>query len=274
MGMLLPYQRMSTHPVAMVTGASRGIGRAIATELARHGHAVVVNYRSNADAAAEVVAEINAAGAEGIAVAADVACASARDQLVDAVLERFGRLDVLVNNAGIAPIGTIESTSTAQWRAVLNVHLDGTFFGCRAALPLMIASGGGSIINMSSTAALVGISPYLAYSAAKGGIRSMTKSIAVHCREQRNGVRCNSIHPGSIDTPMVHHALEQLAGLDLPGAADPEATRRALGIGEPNDVANLVLFLASDEAKHLNGAELVVDNGDTLAQAPPPGGAS
>jgi 3(or 17)beta-hydroxysteroid dehydrogenase len=131
----------------------------------------------------------------------------------------------------------------------------------------MAASGGGTIINMSSTAALVGISPYLAYSAAKGGIRAMTKSIAMYCREQKNRIRCNSIHPGSISTPMVHNALETLSGIRLMDQTDPEATRKAMGIGEPVDVANMVLFLASDESKHINGAELVIDNGDTIGQS-------
>jgi 3(or 17)beta-hydroxysteroid dehydrogenase len=117
---------------------------------------------------------------------------------------------------------------------------------------------------MSSTAALVGISPFLAYSAAKGGIRSMTKSIAVHCRTRKYGIRCNSIHPGSISTPMVHAALEATSGLKMMESENPEATRLALGIGEPDDVANMVVFLASDESKHITGAELVIDNGDTI----------
>ena len=172
---------------------------------------------------------------------------------------------MLVNNAGIAIVADIEQTTTQQWRDTLRVHLDGTFFGCHHAIPAMRESGGGSIVNMSSTAALVGIAPYLAYSAAKGGIRSMTKSIAAHCKAQGLPIRCNSVHPGSIHTPMVEHALSTLAGVDLAGAENPEAMRRALGIGEPLDVANMVLFLASDESKHVNGAEFVVDNADTVA---------
>jgi 3(or 17)beta-hydroxysteroid dehydrogenase len=177
-------------------------------------------------------------------------------------------LDVLVNNAGIAHIANIESASTDQWHDILRVHLDGTFFGCRSAIPEMTKSGSGSIINMSSIAALVGLSSYLAYSTAKGGIRSMTKSIAIYCREQKNNIRCNSIHPGSISTPMVHAALETLSGINLMEQEDPEATRKAMGIGEPLDVANMVLFLASEESKHVNGAELVIDNGATVAQMP------
>jgi 3(or 17)beta-hydroxysteroid dehydrogenase len=117
---------------------------------------------------------------------------------------------------------------------------------------------------MSSTAALVGIPDYLAYSAAKGGIRSMTKAIAIHCRRQRYGIRCNSVHPGSINTPMVQEALRELMDVDLNAAEDPERLRRKLGVGEPDDVANMVTFLLSDQSKHINGAEMVVDNGDTV----------
>jgi 3(or 17)beta-hydroxysteroid dehydrogenase len=117
----------------------------------------------------------------------------------------------------------------------------------------------------------VGIAPYLAYSAAKGGIRSMTKSIAAYCRSRRNGVRCNSVHPGSIDTPMVHAALAGLGGPSPDGPRFSEEVRQELGIGEPSDVAQLVLFLASEESKHITGAEMVIDNGDTAFQVSGPG---
>ena len=156
-------------------------------------------------------------------------------------------------------------TTTEVWRRTLGVHLDATFFGCRAALPAMKKRGGGSIINMSSTAALVGISPYFAYSAAKGGIRSLTKSVAVYCRERKNGIRCNSVHPGSIDTPMVEAALEGLKNVNLKTNRDRDAARIALGLGEPDDVAYAVLFLASDESKHVTGAEWVIDNADSVS---------
>ena len=247
--------------VAIVTGGASGLGKADALRLAEEG-ALVILTDIDADAGAEV-----AAACGGEFVLQDVGEESSWSSLVDRVTATYGRLDVLVNNAGIAPIANIETTTTEQWRETLRVHLDGTFFGCRHCLPAIAESGGGSIINMSSTAALVGISPYLAYTAAKGGIRSMTKSIAAYCREQENGIRCNSLHPGSISTPMVHTALEELVGLKLMEQDDPEATRIALGIGKPEDVANLVLFLASDESAHINGTELVIDNGDTTRQS-------
>ena len=144
----------------------------------------------------------------------------------------------------------------------LAVHLDGTYFGCQAGIKLMKASGGGSIVNMSSTAALIGIPDYLAYSAAKGGIRSMTKAIAVHCRREKLGIRCNSVHPGSINTPMVQNAVKQLMNIDLDDSA--EKKRKAMGIGEPRDVAHMVVYLLSDDSKHVNGTELVIDNADTV----------
>ena len=183
---------------------------------------------------------------------------------VAAAEREYGALHVVFNNAGIAIIANVVQTTTEIWRRTLAVHLDGTFFGCRQAIPAMKQGGGGSIINMSSTAALVGVPPYFAYSAAKGGIRSLTKAIAIDCRQRKNGIRCNSVHPGSIDTPMVHAALEALRNIKLQEEQDREAARIAMGLGEPNDVAYMVLFLASDESKHVTGAEMVVDHGDTV----------
>jgi len=245
--------------VAIVTGAASGLGEADARLLAAEGARVIMTDL-NETVGRAIAEEI---GADFFTQ--DVSDEDRWSALIDDVMQRHARLDILVNNAGIAIIADIEQTSTRIWRRTLAVHLDGTFFGCRAALPAMKQSGGGSIINMSSTAALVGIPPYFAYSAAKGGIRALTKSLAVHCRQQRNGVRCNSVHPGSHDTPMVEAALEGLQDVKLAEAADRESTRIKLGLGEARDVANLVLFLACDESKHVNGAELVIDNADSIA---------
>lgn len=247
--------------VIIVTGAASGLGKADAERLAEEGARLVLTD-IDADAGRAVADECDA-----LFVAQDVGEEASWATLIETTLAKFGRLDGLVNNAGIAHVANIEAETTEGWHRIQRVHLDGTFFGCRAAIPAMAKSGGGSIINMSSTAALIGISAYLSYSAAKGGIRSMTKAIAMHCREQKNGIRCNSVHPGSISTPMVHGALETLTGLRLMEQEDPEATRKAMGIGEPVDVANMVLFLASDEAKHVSGAEFVVDNADTIGMS-------
>jgi 3(or 17)beta-hydroxysteroid dehydrogenase len=244
--------------VILITGAASGLGLADARLLTKEG-AQVVMTDVNRDVGEAVARELGA-----VFLHHDV---SDEKQWLDVMAEvetRYGRLNGIVNNAGVAPIANIETTSTEVWRKTFAIHLDGTFFGCREAVKLMKPSGGGSIVNMSSTAALVGIPAYLAYSAAKGGIRSMTKAIAVHAKNQKLGIRCNSVHPGSISTPMVHGALESLLGIDLPGADDPEAKRVEMGIGEPNDVAQMILYLMSDESKHVNGAELVIDNADTI----------
>lgn len=244
--------------VVLITGAASGLGLADARALVAEGAHVVMTDID--EAAGNAAAE--ALGARFLHQ--DVSDEAGWAHVMETIEAHHGRLDALVNNAGIAPIADIEHTSTEVWRRTLAVHLDGTFFGCRAAIPLMKASGGGSIVNMSSTAALVGIPPYLAYSAAKGGIRSMTKAIAIHARQQKLGIRCNSVHPGSISTPMVHSAVRALMDIDMTAGDDPEATRRAMGIGEPDDVAHMIVFLVSDESKHVNGAELVIDNGDTV----------
>lgn len=245
--------------VVIVTGAASGLGAADARLLAAHGARVVmtdINEAAGRALAGQIGAEF---------VRQDVTDEGAWGDLIAEVVRRHGRLDGLVNNAGIAPIANIETTTTEVWRRTLAVHLDAAFFGCKHAVAAMKTTGGGSIVNMSSTAALIGLGEYLAYSAAKGAIRSLTKSVAIHCRAKRYGIRCNSLHPGSISTPMVHAALESHMGLKLMEQPDPEATRRKLGLGEPDDVAYLVLYLISDESKHVTGAELVVDNGDTVS---------
>ncbi len=245
--------------VLIVTGAASGLGAADARLLAGHGARVVmtdINEAAGRALAHEIGADF---------VRQDVTDEDGWRDLIAEVVRLHGRLDGVVNNAGIAPIANIETTSTEVWRKTLAVHLDATFFGCRYAIAAMKTTGGGSIVNMSSTAALIGLGEYLAYSAAKGAIRSLTKSVAIHCRAHKYGIRCNSVHPGSISTPMLHAALESHMGLRLMAQPDPEATRRKLGIGEPNDVAYLVLYLLSDESKHVTGAELVVDNGETVS---------
>lgn len=245
--------------VVIVTGAASGLGAADARMLAAEG-AQVIMTDINVDTGTAIARDIGATF-----FPQDVAAESSWPALMAMVEQRYGRLDALVNNAGVGIIGNIETTTTATWRTTMAIHLDGTFWGCQAAIELMKKTGGGSIINMSSTAALVGIPAYLAYSAAKGGIRAMTKAIAIHCKQQQLGIRCNSVHPGSISTPMVHHALKTLVGVDLAAHPDPEKIRKELGVGEPSDVAYMIVYLVSDESKHINGAEMVIDNGDTVA---------
>ena len=242
--------------VVLITGAASGLGLADAQVLTEQGARVVMSD-IDAERGGDLAAQIGA-----MFLRQDVADESRWAEVMEVVQAEYGRLDGIVNNAGIAPIADIETTTTDMWRKTLAIHLDGTYFGCRAAIKLMKESGGGSIVNMSSTAALVGIPDYLAYSAAKGGIRAMTKAIAVHCRRAKLRIRCNSVHPGSINTPMVQNALKQLMDIDLDGNA--EKKRKAMGIGEPRDVAHMVVYLLGDESKHVNGTEMVIDNADTV----------
>ena len=242
--------------VVLITGAASGLGLADAQVLTEQGARVVMTD-IDAERGGDLATQIGA-----MFLPQDVADEARWAEVMEVVQAEYGRLDGIVNNAGIAPIADIETTTTDMWRKTLAIHLDGTYFGCRAAIKLMKESGGGSIVNMSSTAALVGIPDYLAYSAAKGGIRAMTKAIAVHCRRAKLRIRCNSVHPGSINTPMVQNAVKQLMDIDLDD--DAEKKRKAMGIGEPRDVAHMVVYLLGDESKHVNGTEMVIDNADTV----------
>lgn len=244
--------------VAVVTGAGSGLGAAEARLLAREGAQVVVTDIDSG------TGEMVAQEIGGLFFEQDVSDETSWTTLIETVQSQFGRLDILVNNAGIAVVADIEATTTEIWRRVLSIHLDAAFFGCQHAIPLMRDSGGGSIINTSSTAALKGLAPYLAYSAAKGGIRSLTKSVAHHCKIKGYGIRCNSIHPGGIETPLMREATSRASDGKKVDPKEAERRRRKVDLGQPEDVANLVLFLASDESKHMNGAELVLDNGATI----------
>jgi 3(or 17)beta-hydroxysteroid dehydrogenase len=174
----------------------------------------------------------------------------------------LGGLHVLVNNAGIVVARSIEDTSAEELRRVLAVNVEGVFFGCKHALPAMNASGGGSIVNLSSTAGLVGTPPFAAYSASKGAVRLLTKTVAAHCLALGYPIRCNSIHPGGMDTPMVKGLGGSFAGAG-PSTLAVMAKMQGGPAGQPEDVANLALFLASDESRHLNGAEIAIDAGLT-----------
>ena len=243
--------------VAIITGGASGLGLASARRLAEEGAVVVI---------ADIDAEQGRAAAGGIPGARfepfDVTAEQNWIALVDQVVADHGRLDVLMNNAGIVRLASIEETTEEMWRQINAVGTDGTFFGCKHALRVMKEAGSGSIINMCSTASIQGMPGVFAYSASKSAIRGMTKSIAVLSAQNGYGVRCNSIHPGNMATPMLRGVQEVVRGRD-PAAAE---AMEKVWVGDPVDVANMVLFLASDESRAVNGAALVVDNTATITE--------
>jgi 3(or 17)beta-hydroxysteroid dehydrogenase len=244
--------------VAIVTGGAMGLGRADAELLAQEGAMVVLTDVNAAEG--EYVAK--AIGRNALFVRQDVTDEQGWRELIDMVVGRFGKLDILVNNAGVVTPGDAETQTTADYRRIMSVSMDGVFFGCKYAIPAMRKSGGGSIVNMSSIAALVGESTVAAYCAAKGAVRAYTKAVAVHCAQQGYPIRCNSVHPSGMDTPMVKDFYAAYLALYPPDPGKPAAAGSRLG--EPKDVAYAVLYLASDESKFTSGAELVVDNTITV----------
>ncbi|WP_337188027.1 SDR family oxidoreductase [Phenylobacterium sp.] len=258
--------------VALVTGAASGIGRACALALAREG-AWVFAADVDLDGLAEACALAEALQRMEPA-RLDVTSEAEWAGVVAEVERRAGALHALVNNAGLCIGAPLLETTTEVWRRQQAVNLDGVFFGVRAALPLLARAGGASIVNVSSVAGLTGVPGLSAYCATKGGVRLFTKAVALECAAARNGVRVNSVHPGAIETPI--WAKMQNDGRLDPGSNSTEAlmagTRQVaaeatpLGFpGAPQDIAEGVLYLCSDAARFVTGAELVIDGGVTAA---------
>lgn len=240
--------------IALVTGSSRGVGRAVALAFAREGAKVVVNYTSNQAAADEVVAGIEALGSKAIAVKADVARKEDAEALVRATVDTFGRIDILVNNAGFTRPALLLKMTEDQWDQVVDIHLKGAFLCSQAAGQRMSEQKSGKIINVMSVAGLVGTVGQVNYSAAKGGILSMTKSIA---RElARYNVCCNVISLGIVATDMTEkiRSDEKLREIYM---------NRILlkRFAEPEDISPAFVFLASDESNYITGQLLCVDGG-------------
>ena len=242
--------------VALISGGARGQGAAEAVLFAREGAKVVFGDILD-DQGKQVEAEINEAGGEALYVHLDVTQEADWESAVETAVSRYGKLDILVNNAGITIRKNVEDTTEEDWDRIMAINAKGVFLGIKQAIPAMRHNGGGSIINISSTAGLVG-SPYsgASYAATKGAVRPLTKATAIQYAKE--GIRCNSVHPGTIETPMT---ADMLADQQY---RQDRMERTPLGrLGTAQDVAYGVLYLASDESSFVTGSELVIDGGRT-----------
>ncbi len=244
--------------VLLITGAGSGIGRAVAKVYAREGAKVVVADIVDTNGA-ETVKMIKDEGGDALFVHADVSRPSDAEAMVKAAVERFGRIDVLHNNAGIGLIKKVTETTEEEWDRIMDVNLKGVFLSSKYAIKQMQTQGGGAIINTASNYGLVGSPNWAAYCASKGGVVLLTKAMAID--HAPDNIRVNCICPGSIDAP--------LTWLDLASSKDPEKARKLMGrIAQPEEVAYLALYLASDESKYCTGASFVIDNGETARGGP------
>jgi NAD(P)-dependent dehydrogenase (short-subunit alcohol dehydrogenase family) len=244
---------------ALVTGAGSGLGAAVAAMFVREGaHVLLTDI--NAESVERQAASL---GPHASPLRHDVTSPAEWETAIATAEGRLGGLDILVNNAGIGLLGTVEETSLDDWRRVHAVDLDSVFLGCKLALPLMartVAAGGrGAILNVSSIAGVIAGANFAAYNSAKAGVRHLTKSVALHCAKAGYRINCNSIHPTFIDTPILDGFTR---GRDRDETIARLARQIPLGhVGEPNDVAYAAVYLCSDEAKFVTGAELFIDGG-------------
>ena len=241
---------------ALVTGAASGIGLQTSIRLAEEGALVMmtdINHKEGLQQAEKL-------GANATFLKLDITEEEEWISALDETVKRFDRLDILVNSAGMVLIADVEQITLEDWRKVHAVNLDGTFLGCKHGVRVMKEFGTGSIINLSSVSGMIGGFNLAAYNSSKGAVRMLTKSVALHCARAGYGIRCNSIHPTFIETPMLESMIR-----DSP---DPEKARQTLvrqvplrRIGKPDDVANMIVYLASDESTFVTGTEMVIDGG-------------
>jgi NAD(P)-dependent dehydrogenase (short-subunit alcohol dehydrogenase family) len=253
-----------SNKVAIITGAGSGIGREAALLFAKEGASLII-ADVNETAGASVVAELQKAGMKASFVRVDVSNETDVRNMVHAAEANFGKLDIIMNNAGIFPDADTSVTDTSEetWDLVMNINLKGVFFGCKHAIPAMMRAGGGSIVNTASFVALMGAAvPQIAYTASKGAVLSMTREIAVEFA--RKNIRANALCPGPVETPLLNAIL-----------SDPVKRERRLvhippgRFAKPHEVANAALFLASEESSYVNGTAFLVDGGITAAYITP-----
>ena len=240
----------------LVTGAASGIGLQTSIRLAEEGARVMMTDIN----LEEVRQQAEKIDANAAFLKLDITEEEEWISVLDETVKRFGRLDILVNSAGMVLIADVEQITLEDWRKVHAVNLDGTFLGCKHGVRVMKEFGAGSIINLSSVSGMIGGFNLAAYNSSKGAVRMLTKSVALHCARAGYGIRCNSIHPTFIETPMLESMIR-----DSP---DPEKARQTLvrqvplrRIGKPDDVANMIVYLASDESTFVTGTEMVIDGG-------------
>ena len=248
--------------LALVTGGAQGLGRAHCIRLAQEG-ARVLATDINAEGAAETAAIVNAEMGDGTAfsIGHDVTKPDQWDAAIEAAREHMGGLNVLVNNAGIGVGGNIETVTIDDWQRCFDINVTSIVHGCQKALPLMREHAPGSIINISSIAGLIASDTMPAYNASKAAVWMMSKSIALHCAKKQMQIRCNSVHPTFVDTPILDGTARN-AQLDKDVLLEKLARQIPLKfVGEPNDIANAVVYLASDESRFMTGAEMKLDGG-------------
>jgi NAD(P)-dependent dehydrogenase (short-subunit alcohol dehydrogenase family) len=252
-----------TGKVALVTGAGKGMGAVIAKLFAQEGAHVALASRS-LEPIERIAGEI---GDSAMAIGLDVADRTGWEKAMDAVAARWGKLNILVNCAGVSEAASIEDASEENWRQHMSINLDGVFYGCQAALPLLTASGEpGSIVNIGSAFALRPMGGFAAYSTSKAAVITLTRTIALHCAARGYNVRANMVHPGGTETEMFEQALAD-TGLPRQEAYDLFARIHPMGrMGKPEEVARAVLWLASDASSFTTGANISVDGGSSIRE--------
>jgi NAD(P)-dependent dehydrogenase (short-subunit alcohol dehydrogenase family) len=243
--------------VALISGAARGQGEAEARLFAREGASVVLGDVL-VEQGEQVAREVSEAGGNAIFVRLDVSKEGDWTQAVEVAERTYGKLDVLVNNAAIAAVEGIMETSIELWERVIAINQTGTFLGMRAAIPAMRRAGGGSIVNISSVLATMGSGNSASYTASKGAVTALTRTVSVELATE--GIRVNAVHPGGVETPMAAECL----GDDVEARRALVAAHPIGRLGEPEEIAAGVLFLASDDASFVTGASLVIDGGNTV----------